>query len=335
MKIAVVYTLRREPLPGQPSDYYAEGDDPRTIDAVVSALSTGHDAIAIEDDSDLCRKLIAAKPDIIFNMAEGVAGEDREARVPALLELMGIPYTGSTPATLAMTLNKATAKEILRYHSIPVAQSVIVSRNGHLSEKHGLALPLMVKPLHEGSSKGVRDNSLVHAAQELKERITFIHDTYRQPALVEEYLPGREFTAAILGNGDEARVLPLIEINHAALPSGANPIYSWEAKWVWDTTDKPLDIFLCPAPVDDTLKERIEQMALAAYEALRCRDWCRVDLRLDDAGVPHLLELNPLPGILPGPADNSCFPKAARAAGMEYDALIRTVVEIARKRYGS
>lgn len=333
MKIAVVYTLRRELLPGQPPDYYAEGDDRRTIDAVVSALSSAHDAIAIEDDDALYRNLADTKPDLVFNMAEGVEGEDREARVPALLELMGIPYTGSSPATLAMTLNKATAKEILGYDSIPVPRSVIVPRNERLFEKHGLPLPLMVKPLHEGSSKGVRDNSLVRTIEELNERVAFIHHTYRQPALAEEYLPGREFTAAILGNGAAARVLPLIEINHATLPSGANPIYSWEAKWLWDTPEKPLDIFLCPAPVDETLKVRIEKTALAACAALGCRDWCRVDLRLNADGVPHVVELNPLPGILPDPADNSCFPKAARAAGIEYDSLIRTVVEIARERY--
>jgi D-alanine-D-alanine ligase len=168
----------------------------------------------------------------------------------------------------------------------------------------------------------------------MKERVLWLLENYREPALVEEFLPGREFTVAILGNGAEARVLPIVEIRLDALPAGVNPIYSYEAKWVWDQSSNPLEIFECPARIDAELQAEIERICLRAYAVLRCRDWCRIDVRLDAAGRPHILELNPLPGILPRPEDNSCFPKAARAAGMSYDELILSVLDIACRRYG-
>jgi D-alanine-D-alanine ligase len=192
----------------------------------------------------------------------------------------------------------------------------------------------MVKPLYEGSSIGIRNDSLVKTRQEMKERVLWLLDNYHEPALVEEFLPGREFTVAILGNGDEARVLPIVEILFDSLPAGVNPIYSYEAKWIWDHRTNPLDIFECPARLSAALQSEIESICLRAYAVLRCRDWCRIDVRLDAAGRPHILELNPLPGILPRPEDNSCFPKSARAAGMSYSQLINAVLDIACRRYG-
>jgi D-alanine-D-alanine ligase len=147
-------------------------------------------------------------------------------------------------------------------------------------------------------------------------------------------LPGQEFTCAILGNGDEARVLPLVGMNFAALPDGAVPVYGFEAKWVWDRPENPLEIFECPARIDEALTHEIEKTVLNAYRVLGCRDWSRIDVRLDAAGVPNVVEVNPLPGILPDPADNSCFPKAARAAGMSYDQLIQACLAHAAKRQG-
>jgi D-alanine-D-alanine ligase len=194
--------------------------------------------------------------------------------------------------------------------------------------------PSIVKPLHEGSSKGIYDASVVREPEELKREVALVLGTYRQPALVEEFLPGREFTVAIMGNGEEARCLPIVEINYSALPPGANPIYSFEAKWVWDTTEKPLDIFACPANLSGDLRVSIEETALRTYKVLNCRDWTRIDIRLDGHGVPNIIEVNPLPGILPRPEDNSCFPKAARAAGMSYNELLQNVLEIGLTRTG-
>jgi D-alanine-D-alanine ligase len=198
----------------------------------------------------------------------------------------------------------------------------------------GTRFPAIVKPLHEGSSKGIYDSCVVRTKEELEREAQIVLSTYEQPALVEEFLPGREFTVALLGNGDSLRTLPIVELKFDALPPGVNPIYSYEAKWIWDRSEKPLDIFQCPAVLEQSLRDEIESMCRSAFRVLNCRDWARIDVRLDADGRPHILEINPLPGILPRPEDNSCFPKAARAAGMSYNRLINTVLDIAMNRAG-
>jgi D-alanine-D-alanine ligase len=159
-------------------------------------------------------------------------------------------------------------------------------------------------------------------------------ETYQQPVLLEEFLPGAEFTCGVVGNGKDARVLPLVGIRFDVLPEGALPIYGFEAKWIWDRPEQPLQMFDCPAPVSEPLRQAIEEVTLRAYRAIGCRDWSRIDVRLDARGVPNIVEINPLPGILPNPEDNSCLPKAARAAGMSYDELIQSCLLAAAKRQG-
>ncbi len=171
-------------------------------------------------------------------------------------------------------------------------------------------------------------------AAQLWERVSEVVNRYQQPAIVERFLPGREFTVGVLGNGPDREVLPIVEIDHSLLPRGARPIYSYEAKWVWDTPDKPLDIFKCPAALKPGLRERIEKLVKDTCDILRIRDWCRIDVRLGEAGEPNILEVNPLPGILPNPEENSCLPKAARTAGYSYSGLIHRVVDEAVQRYG-
>jgi D-alanine-D-alanine ligase len=184
----------------------------------------------------------------------------------------------------------------------------------------------------EGSSKGVTDKALVRDRQELVRQLTWVLDAYQQPVLIEEFLPGREFTVALLGNGNDLSVLPIVEINFNTLPTGVNPIYSYEAKWLWDQEENPLQIFTCPAALEPLLCRQIEELCKSAFHALGCRDWCRIDVRLDERGRPHVIELNPLPGILPRPEQNSCFPKAARALGLSYDEMILAVVDAACAR---
>jgi D-alanine-D-alanine ligase len=338
MRVGLTYNLKRgEPEEGQdpPSsslEAQAEWDEPGTVDAVVAALSERHEVIPVDAAGDPYNALRESRPDIVFNMAEGSSGPCREGHIPSILEYLNIPYTASDPLTLNVCLDKSRAKEILAYYGLPTARFRVVSdRNLSFNSLH---FPLMVKPLYEGSSMGIRDNSLVHGGDDLRERIAHVLDRFRQPALVEEFLPGREFTVPILGNGDNARVLPIVEIRFDSLPPGVNPIYSYEAKWIWDQSSHPLDIFDCPAKIDADLRAEIEHICLSAYHTLRCRDWCRVDVRLDVAHRPHILELNPLPGILPREEDNSCFPKSARAAGMTYNQLINSVLDIACQRYG-
>ena len=330
MRIGLAYN--EKPDSDQSSDAYAEWDDPSTIDAVEQALSLFGNVIRLEADEFFPQKLSLAHPDVVFNMAEGLHGPCRESHVPALCEYLNIPYTGSDPLTLALTLHKGRTKEILAYRGVPTAPFRVIERVTDL-ERLPLPFPLFVKPVAEGSGKGIFVNNLCETAAQLAERVPFLLERYDQPVLVETYLPGPEFTVAILGNNGDVRCLPIVGFDFATLPAGAPPVYGYEAKWIWDTREHPLAIFHCPPTgVSDSMCRETERVSLDAYRALGCRDWCRVDVRVDRFGVPNVVELNPLPGIIPDPAMNSCFPKAARVAGYTYDDLIQEVLRIAWKR---
>jgi D-alanine-D-alanine ligase len=316
-------------------DEFAEWDSPATIAAVESALSRLGKVVRLEANEDFPEKLRQVKPDIVFNIAEGFYGVNREAHVPAICEFYGIPYSGSDPFTLTLCLDKARAKETLAFHGIPTPKFLLIEKLADLyrvAEK--LTLPLFVKPVHEGSSKGITDSNLCRDRDQLFRQTEFLLENYRQPVLVEEFLPGKEFTCAVLGNGDEATVLPLVAMNFESLPEGALPIYSFDAKFVWDRPENPLEIFQCPARITRELQASIERVTLDAFRVLGCRDWARIDVRLDADGKPNVLEVNPLPGILPDPADNSCLPKAARAAGIGYEELIQNCLKYAAARQG-
>jgi D-alanine-D-alanine ligase len=316
-------------------DEFAEWDSPTTIAAVESALSRLGKVIRLEAKEDFPERLRQARPDIVFNIAEGFHGVNREAHVPAICEFFGIPYSGSDPFTLSLCLDKARTKETLTFHGIPTPKFAVVEGLGEIESRTAdLLLPLFVKPLHEGSSKGITDANLCWDRPHLLRQVKFLLENYDQPVLVEEYLPGKEFTCAVLGNGADAAVLPIVGMNFDSLPKGALPIYSFDAKFVWDRPENPLDIFQCPARITRDLQASIERVTLDAFRVLGCRDWARIDVRLDAAGVPNVLEVNPLPGILPDPADNSCLPKAARAAGIGYDELIQNCLKYAAARQG-
>lgn len=336
MRIGLAYNQKPDPAasadePPSTTDAFAEWDHPTTIDAVAQALGPLGSVVRLEATASFPQQLSLARPDLVFNMAEGSSGVNRESHVPAICEFYGIPYTGSDPLTLALALHKGRTKEILSHYRIPTAPFVEIAAPGDLARVH-LPYPLFLKPVAEGSGKGIYSNNLCHTPAALRERGMFLLREYHQPVLVETYLPGREFTIAILGNGTETRCLPIVGFDFSTLPAGAPPIYGYEAKWVWDSPEHQLEIYQCPARIPDSLTREIERVAVAAYRALACRDWCRVDVRLDAAGVPNVVELNPLPGILPDPRDNSCFPKAARVAGYGYDELIQEVVRIAWRR---
>lgn len=316
-------------------DEFAEWDSPATIAAVESALSRLGKVVRLEANEDFPERLRQTRPDIVFNIAEGFHGVNREAHVPAICEFFGIPYSGSDPFTLTLCLDKARTKETLTFHGIPTPKFAVVEKLEDLNvAAKGLDLPLFVKPLHEGSSKGITDSNLCWDRSRLLSQAKFLLENYKQPVLVEEYLPGKEFTCAVLGNGDEATVLPLVGMNFESLPKGALPIYSFDAKFVWDRPENPLDIFQCPARITKELQASIERVTLDAFRVLGCRDWARIDVRLDADGKPNVLEVNPLPGILPDPADNSCLPKAARAAGIGYEELIQNCLKYAAARQG-
>ncbi len=322
--------LREEDDP--PLDLLAECDSDETILAIGKALGERHVVFPIEADEESYCRLKELRPDLVFNIAERLVGPNRESHIPSMCEVLDIPYTGSDPMTLGICLDKSRAKEILSYHRIPTPAFWVVESGESLPE--GIQLPAIVKPLYEGSSMGIKNNSVVKIRAELDTRVREVQTLYKQPVIVERFLSGREFTVGVLGNSPNFEVLPVVEIDHSQLPTEANPIYSYEAKWVWDQPEKPLEIFKCPAELSPDLKARIETVVKRTCEILRIRDWCRIDIRLDERGEPHILEINPLPGVLPNPEDNSCLPKAARTAGYSYSALLHRVVDEAAARYG-
>jgi D-alanine-D-alanine ligase len=347
MKIALVYSSKegmaaslRRTLPEErreeddepPLDLYAECDSDETIAAVRGALAEQYEVVPVESDERAYERLKKARPDLVFNIAERLYGPNRESHIPTLCEILDIPYTGSDPLTLGICLDKSRAKEILTYHGIPNPSFWTVA--SYLELPRSVVLPAIVKPLFEGSSKGIKDNCLVRTRRDLILRVGEITELYRQPVIVEAFLSGREFTVGALGSAPRLEILPIVEIDHSQLPEGAAPIYSYEAKWVWDRPEKPLRIFRCPAEIPARLQAEIEGLVARTCAVLRIRDWCRVDVRLDEGGRANIVEVNPLPGILPNPDDNSCLPKAARTAGYGYADLIHRVVEEALIRHG-
>lgn len=348
MNVALAYNLKPEsdsfpadvsPNPNLSSqktysemDQYAEWDTWETINAVKDAISIYNNVSLIEADEEAYNKFREIKPDIVFNIAEGANGVSREAQIPAMLDMLKIPYTGSDALTLAICLDKARTKEILSYYKIPTAK-FFVAEKVEDTRNHNLNFPMIVKPISEGSGKGIYASSLVHNTAELEKEIERITSEYNQSALVEEFLPGREFTVAILGNNGDTKVLPVIEMRYDKYPEGTAPLYSYEAKWILDTKENEFDVFDCPANITKELEQNINKVCLDTYRVLKCRDWSRIDLRLDKNGVPNIIEINPLPGIIPDPNENSSFPKAARAAGIEYDDMINHVLAAGVKRY--
>lgn len=333
-KVALTYNLKKKvgTDEGMPEDFYAEFDDEETVSAIARAIENeGFRVTRIEADEEAFDKLIKLKPDIVFNFSEGMYGNSRESQMPAILELLRIPYTGSGPLTFAISLNKGLAHQILNANGVPTPRFQIFKDAEDVAHTN-IEFPLVVKPLAEGSGKGIRSNSLVKNRQSLRRQVAWVITTYTQPAIVEEFMPGREFTVGLIGN-DEPEVLPIVEITFDNLPAGSNPLYSYEAKWVWDVPERPLEIFKCPADISGELAEDIRRIALKAFKTLQCRDICRMDMRLDEKGEPHVLDVNPLPGMIPDPDAHSCLPDAAATAGYTYGQLVCSILGHALNRY--
>lgn len=341
--VALTYNIKPEEDPAFKShtneaysienDEYAEWDTYETIHAIRDAIAMYNNVILIEADENCFESFKKNKPDIVFNVSEGKNGISREAQIPALLDMLNIPYTGSDPLTLSTCLDKGRTKEILAYHKIPTPKFNVVKTNGELNG-FDLTFPVIYKPVQEGSSKGIFNSSIVDDLPTLNEKISDHIARYNQPVIIEEFLSGREFTVALLGNGEETKVLPIVEMRFDEFPNELKPIYSFEAKWIYDTPEKPLNIYSCPADIDSELESKIKSAVLNTYNTLNCKDWSRIDVRLDSNGMPNIIEVNPLPGVLPNPDNNSCFPKAARTAGFDYSTTINMVLLSAMKRYG-
>ncbi|MCA9675570.1 MAG: ATP-grasp domain-containing protein [Kofleriaceae bacterium] len=313
IRVGFTYNVKRT----QQSDDQAEWDPPETIIAIANALARqGHIVVHLEATPDLPRVLAEADVDLIFNIAEGVEGRNREAQVPALCELLGVPYTGSDSATLAIALDKALCKKVLMQHDILTPKfQLMESERERLSKD--LQFPLIVKPNAEGSSKGIGSTSVVDTEEELRASVKSIVEKYRQPAIIEEYIAGREFTVGLLGD-KRPRVLPPMEIRFKN--DGIDrPVYDYGVKQEWEKHV----YYECPAKLTEAEQKAIEKIARATFWALDCRDVARVDLRMDAEGRLYVLEVNPLPGLTP---DYSDLVLISKAVGMEYDSLIAEIM---------
>ncbi len=265
---------------------------------------------------------------IVFNLCEGAFGISAfEMHIAALLELYGARYTGSGPLTLGLALNKSLTKDILSSREI-MTPEYCVMKEPPARLKRGLKFPLIVKPLREDASIGIDSGAVVSTMKELKARVEFITSTFEQPALVEEYVEGREFNLAVLGNGETVTPLPPSEIDFVDFPAGAPKICCYEAKWVEQSPFYKKTVPVCPADIPEPLAAEMTSIALKAYLAMGCRDYARVDMRLGEDNNIKVLEVNPNPDI----SDDAGFARAGRAAGFEYHELISEIVRAACTR---
>jgi len=323
LRIGFSYNVKRVDSKGG-DDTEAEYDAPETIDGIREALASyGHVVVPLEATAELPRQLMDAPVDLVFNIAEGVSGRNREAAVPALCELMGIPYTGSDAATLSIALDKALSKRVLRQHGIATPEfQVMETGRERLSPK--MKFPLIVKPNQEGSSKGVSAHaSVVDDEESLRAVVRELVDKYRQPALIEYYISGREFTVGLLGD-KRPRVLPPMEIIFRD-KANPRPVYDYQIKQEWEKHV----YYECPAKLSPAELKSMERVARETFVALDCRDVARVDLRMDDAGEIYVLEVNPLPGLTPGYSDLCLI---ASAANIDYRSLIGEILAGGLKR---
>ncbi len=312
IRVGFTYNVKRE----NDGDEQAEWDPPETIIAISNALARqGHIVVHLEATQDLPRVLAEADVDLIFNIAEGVAGRNREAQVPALCELLGIPYTGSDSATLAIALDKALCKKVLSQHDILTPGGMLME-TGRERLDPDLRFPLIIKPNAEGSSKGIGTASVVDNEEELRKTVAELIERYRQPALVEEYITGREFTVGLLGS-KRPRVLPPMEIRFLD-SKNERPVYDYVVKQEWR---KHVE-YQCPAQLSESQLKAIEKIARATFAALDCRDFARVDIKMTDDGRIYVFEVNPLPGMTPGYSDLVLI---SAACGMDYDQLMAEI----------
>lgn len=335
MNLVLAFNIRhyKPSLKNKKAQEEAEFDTPETIEGIAKALkSLGHKVYLIEADKEAYLKFknLKGKIDLVFNIAEGMKGADREAQIPSLLEMLEIPYVGSKPLAQALCLSKSKAKEAMLANAIPTPRFQLCKTG---KEKIiNFKFPVIVKPNQEGSSKGIFQNSIANNANELKSKARKIIEKFNQPALAEEFLTGREFTVAMIGNSP-ARIMPIVEINFSAIPKNFYPMDSYEVKWILDNPKSQTETVVCPAKISSALKKRIEEICLKTKEALDILDWCRIDVRLDKEGNPNILEINQIPGIIPDPKENSRFPLACRAGGLAYEKMLQEIIKSACLRY--
>ena len=309
---------------GDPLDANAEFDHPTTIDVIGKAIAAnGFKVKKIGNAVDLLEKMDNLGVDIVFNISEGLTGRNRESQVPILLEMAGVPFVGADALTLGLTLDKVMAKKIFIAEGIPTPRFFEVNSAESLVNHDHCKFPLIVKPRFEGSSKGLSESSRVENADELKKQVDFITRTYKQPALVEEFISGQEFTVAIVGN-ENPEIMPVVQIKIDGKLKLNDKFYTF-ARITSDRLE-----YICPAKITQDLKKKLDDLALRVYRSVECRDFGRVDFRVDNDGKPYVLEINPLPSL----STEDVFMLIAKNIGITYEQMLGRILNSALIRYG-
>lgn len=354
LRVAVLHNLKKHaPSNGShPADAFAELDSESNIAAYAAALrAAGHHVIGIDGNPDLFRRLKRLRVDICFNTCEGYRGDAREAQVPALLEMMGIPYTGGKVTCLANTLDKAATKRILDAHGLPTPRFQEFT-HVDLPLDETLHFPLFIKPNREGTGIGIDSKSLVHSEDQLRAKVGYILKEYGETVLVEEYIPGRDITCGLVGNlsalesgqpvpemgqlprtpgggldWNSVHIFPISEVDHSRIPN-MDPYYSYAVKAL-SLEEYP---YFCPAPIPDEIADEVRRLALETFRVTQSLDFARVDFRLHSGENlrPYIIEINSLPGLTPVSDLTLC----AQAEGWSYAHLIQSVLTAGARRYG-
>jgi D-alanine-D-alanine ligase len=334
-KILVLYNVpASSPVKGEASDAVSEAEVVEVATAVQRSLKTaGYPEVELfgltPDLGAFLSVLDKMKPDLVFNLAEGIGGDEHhEPLVTHLLEFRGIPFTGAGTRALTDSNDKHRAKQILLADGIPTPDSYVVRSLAELRDLD-IYYPVIVKPVRENASLGITPKSVVHDPQAIVEPVANVLEKYRQPALVERYIEGREFNMAVLGNQDPW-VLPTAEVDYSQLPSGIPKILFYEAKWIEDSPLYLKTPIVCPARnVSARLQERLQDVSRRAYRVLGCTGYARIDIRVSRAGKPYVIEVNCNPSLSP----EAGFSRAARHAGLEYPSLVDRIVSHAMERF--
>ena len=330
-KILVLYSLPPPYLPNGSPDTPGRESVLFRLNAVRKALlSLGHKVKTLEAKGDLLslvKAIQSSRADLIFNLCEEFIGRTRmEMNIAALLELMEIPFTGSSAIVLGLSQDKGKTKSLFAHCGIPTP-AYRVWLSGKDGQVDGLRFPLIVKPLKEDASLGIDNDAVVQNIKTLRQRVKIIHQAYRQPVLVEEYIEGRELNVSIIGN-EKPQVLPISEIDFSTMPPEKPKICGYSAKWLEDSQEFVHTVPRCPADLSPKLGKKVLQVSLQAYRTMECRDYARVDIRLSLEGTPFVLEINANPDISP----DAGMIRSSRTAGFTYPEFIGRIVELAQAR---
>ncbi|MFH0772122.1 MAG: D-alanine--D-alanine ligase [Candidatus Omnitrophota bacterium] len=333
LKVALTYNLKRKTEDaGLPEDYYSEFDSKETIEAIAASLrSGGNEVFLVEADKGLLNWFQNNKVDIVFNIAEGFHGESRESQVPAILDFLGIPYTGSGVLALSAALNKAFTKRLFEQSGIPTPKYKLIKVPEDIRGIN-LKYPLIVKPNSEGSAKGILMSSVVGNEKELISQVERTYRIYKQEILIEEFIDGKELTVGILGNAPP-EAMPILEIDFSSCKASGEFFYTWKVKEYEKEVEESMGLsplWHCPARLNENQTCIVKETALKVYSTIGCADLSRVDIILSEEGIPYVLEINPLPGLDP---KDSNFPYAAQCAGLSYSNLMNKILEAAVERH--